>query len=298
MPPFRIIAITGPTASGKSSLAVEAAVRLDMEIISADSRQVYRGMPVTTAVPDAAERRGVTHHLLEVLDARDYYSAARFEHDALAIIERARQHRANGVIVCGGSQMYLDALAGRMDPLPTISDDVRRRVLQVYDTQGLGAVLAWLEIIDPVHHARVDHTNPRRVIHAVEVTLQAGVPYSTLLTGRGTPRNFDIERYVIDIDRPTLFDRINRRVDRMVEQGMEHEARAFYPLRHLNSVNTVGFKEWHAHFDGYMDRPTTIERIKKNTRVYAKKQLTWLKRSPLPSVTLPADKLLQALCRP
>lgn len=271
--------ITGPTASGKTALAIEMAERLGTEIISADSRQIYRGIPITTAVPTAVEQARVPHHLIECLDLDDYYSAARFEQDALAIARRLMAERGSAV-VCGGSMMYVDALTRGIDDMPTVSDAVRQRVRDLYEAHGIDGLLAMLEIDDPEYFARVDRANTKRVMHALEITMQAGVPYSSLCQGNAKQREFDIVKYAIDRPRPDLFDRINRRVDAMVAEGMEQEARKVFPLRHLNSLNTVGFKEWFAHFDGLMDRTTAIERIKKNTRVYAKKQLTWLRRDP------------------
>jgi tRNA dimethylallyltransferase len=272
-----LIVVTGPTGSGKTALSISLARQLGCDIISADSRQLYRDIPITTAAPDAAELAMARHHLVGVLGLEEYYSAARFEEDALRLL--AQLWRDNDIqIVCGGSMMYVDALVNGIDQMPTVSDEVRTRVIDLYHEHGEEGLLALLEISDPEYFAIVDKANTKRVMHALEITLQAGVPYSTLRTGEKQQRPFRVIKLAIDMDRATLFDRINRRVDKMVEQGMEAEARRVYPLRRLNSLNTVGFKEWFAHFDGLMDRTTAIERIKKNTRVYAKKQLTWLKR--------------------
>ncbi len=275
-----MIVITGPTASGKSSLAVDMAERLGAHIISADSRQVYRGVPITTAVPSADDRRRVPHHLVEFLDLDSYYSAAMFEADAMRLIREAGERGDPYIVVCGGSMMYIDALLNGIDDLPTITDETRARVKAMYDDAGLPGVLAILDNLDPQYAGKVDRANPRRVMHAVELVLQTGRPMAELLTGRHVERPFRYTKYVIDRPREELFARINARVDAMVAAGMEDEARAVYHLRHLNALNTIGFKEWFAHFDGLMDRPTTIARIAKNTRVYAKKQLTWLARNP------------------
>lgn len=274
-----VIVITGPTASGKSALAVEVAERLGADIISADSRQIYRGMPITTAVPSADDRRRVTHHLVEFLEPEGYYSAAAFESDALRIIEESRRQGRDYVVVCGGSMMYVDALLYGLDPLPTISDEVRSRVKEIFEMNGLEGTVAILDNLDPEASRTVDMQNPKRVMHALELCLQSGRPVSQLYENKGdAKRPFSYVKYVLEPRREQMFERINSRVDEMVRRGMEDEARKFYPLRHLNSVNTIGFKEWFAHFDGTMDRPTAIARIAKNTRVYAKKQLTWLKR--------------------
>lgn len=273
----QLIVITGPTASGKTSLAVDVALHFGCDVISADSRQIYRGIPITTAVPTIEERRGVRHHLVEALDLDSYYSAAQFEEDALRLIDEAQTER---IVVCGGSMMYVDALANGIDILPTISPEVRARAAALYTQGGLDLLCTTLETLDPDYYAQVDRNNTKRLVHAIEICLEANRPYSQLRTGQKKQRPFDIKIFSIDLPREQLFSRINRRVDLMIEQGMEQEARRVEPLRHLNSLNTVGFKELFACFDGIMDRPTAIERIKKNTRVYAKKQLTLLRRLP------------------
>lgn len=272
-----LVVVTGATASGKTSLAIDIAERLGTEIVSADSRQIYKGVPITTAVPSPDELARVKHHLIEVLNLDQYYSAACFESDALQIISSLFD-RFGCAVVCGGSMMYVDALINGIDDMPTITDAVRNRVADLYAQHGAPGLLAMLEINDPDFYNEVDKSNIKRVMHALEVTMQAGVPYSSLRTGGAKERPFRVLKVAIDWPRELLFDRINRRVDIMVDQGMQQEARNLYPLRHLNSLNTVGFKEWFAHFDGILDRDTTIARIAKNTRVYAKKQLTWLKR--------------------
>lgn len=274
----RVIVITGPTASGKSALAVKVAECLGARIISADSRQIYRHIPVTAAVPSAADRARVPHHLVETLELDAYYSAAMFCDDAMALIDDARRRGEQYIVVCGGSMLYIDALLNGIDDLPTISDNVRGRVKQMLAQSGLEGLVAVLSHLDPDYAARVDTANTRRVAHAVEICLQTGSPLTSLLKASQCQRPFKWHKFAINYPRPTLFDRINRRVECMVHDGMEDEARGLLPLRHLNSLNTIGFKEWFAHFDGKMERDTTIARIAKNTRVYAKKQLTWLAR--------------------
>lgn len=222
----------------------------------------------------------MAHHLVEALDPEEYYSAARFEADALGLIDEARLRGDRHIVVCGGSMMYIDALTNGMDALPDISDNVRQRVTALRKEAGDAGLLALLEIHDPEYFESVDRANIKRVMHALEICMEAGVPYSTLLTGRKRERPFEIMKFAIDRPREELFDRINRRVEMMVASGMEEEARALYARRTLNSLNTVGLKEWFAYMDGVMDRETVIARIAKNTRVYAKKQLTWLRRDP------------------
>ena len=274
----KVIVITGPTASGKSALAVEMALRHGCDVISADSRQIYAGIPIVTAQPTEEERRGVTHHLIGTLPLEAYYSAAEFERDALRLIGEQFE-RSDTAIVCGGSMMYVDALCNGIDVLPTIPEDFRSALKAEAEERGSDWLLAELERLDPAYHGRVDRRNLRRVFHAVEISMYAGRPYSSLLTGRRVERDFEIERHVIELPREVLFERINRRVDAMVAAGLEEEARGVWHLRGLNSTNTVGLKEMFAWFEGRMDRVTAIERIKKNTRVFAKKQMTWMKKA-------------------
>lgn len=288
---MEVIVITGPTASGKSALAVEAAQRLDCEIISADSRQVYRHMPVCTAVPTEEERGGVVHHLLEFLEPTDYYSAALFEQDALRLIDLMGRQGRERVIVCGGSMMYVDALTRGLDDLPTISEEVRTRTLHLFQTGGIEAIRDELRRLDPDYLAQADPNNHRRLVHALEIIRQSGVKASLLRTGTAKKRPFSVRKYAIERPREELFDRINRRVEAMAANGLEEEARRLLPLRRSNALNTVGFKEMFAMMDGVMDRETALARMAKNTRVYAKKQLTWLKRDPEVQWVTPADAL-------
>ena len=273
----KLIVITGPTASGKSALAVEAARLLDTQIISADSRQIYKGIPIVTAVPTEEERHGVRHHLLEMLPLEAYYSASSFESDAMEILGRIYKDRSVAV-VCGGSMMYVDALCNGIDDIPTVPETVRMALMEEWRKRGDSWLLSELERLDPAHYGKVDLMNMKRVFHAVEVTLTAGKPYSSMLTGERRHRDFDILKICLDGERADLFGRINRRVENMVESGLEEEARRVYPMRSLNSLNTVGLKEMFAWFDGSLGREEAIARIQKNTRVYAKKQMTWYRR--------------------
>lgn len=274
----KLIVITGPTASGKTRLAIELARLLQCDIISADSRQIYRDIPVTTAAPTPDELAAARHHLVGFLPLDAYYSAARFEEDVMALLDRLFASNDHAILA-GGSMMYIDAVCRGIDQLPTISPETRTRCMEIYQTGGLDEITARLSRLDPEYLASADIRNPRRMVHALEICLEAGVPYSSLRTGRAKERPFEIERYAIVPERQQMFDRINRRVIAMADNGMVDEARRVYPLRHLNALNTVGFKEMFAHFDGVWDLDTAIARIQKNTRVYAKKQLTWLNRS-------------------
>ncbi len=291
-----LIVITGATASGKSALAVDLASRLGCDIISADSRQIYRDIPIGTAAPSAEELAAVRHHFVGMLGLDEYYSAARFEEDVMNLLPEL--WRKNDVaVMCGGSMMYVDAVTDGIDNLPTITDGVRNRVKAMLADLGLDAVMAMLRVLDPVYADEVDPANTKRVVHALEICLQAGRPYSELRQGERKRRPFDIVKVAIDLPREQLFDRINRRVDAMIDAGLLDEARCVYPLRHLNSLNTVGYKELFAYFDGTMNLDTAIARIAKNTRVYAKKQLTWLARPSVRPTTFlsPATTTEQVL---
>ncbi len=221
------------------------------------------------------------------LDA--YYSAAEFEADVMRLLPDlfARNDRA---ILCGGSMMYVDAVCRGIDELPTISETVRSACLEIYDREGLDGVTGRLRALDPDYLLTADLRNPRRMVHALEICLKSGRPYSTLRTGTAKERPFAIRKFALVPERQEMFTRINRRVELMMEQGLLEEARRVYHLRHLNSLNTVGYKELFKYFDGEWDLPTAIARIQKNTRVFAKKQLTWLKKSDdYTIITSPAD---------
>ena len=274
-----LIVITGTTASGKSELALDLARKLDTVIISADSRQIYRQIPIGTAAPSLRELAAVKHFFIGTKNLDEYFSAWQFEKEALDIIGKEFEHRPY-VIVCGGSMMYVNALVNGLDNIPTISDEIRVKVLDEYRLNGPGSLLEFLRTHDPEYFQIVDKQNHKRVIHAVEIIMQSGKTYTELRTGKKRARNFRILQFAIDLPREVLFNRINSRVDRMIDSGLMQEAEAVYDLRHLNSLNTVGYKELFAMFDGFMDRETAIERIKKNTRVFAKKQLTWIKNVP------------------
>lgn len=274
-----LIVITGPTASGKSALAIDLARRLGTEIISADSRQIYHGVPIVTAMPSPEELAAVPHHLIDMLPLDAYYSASRFEEDAMGILNTLFD-KYGTAILCGGSMMYVDALCHGIDDIPTVPDDIRLNLEKECKENGEEWLREELRRLDPDYYSKVDLKNTKRVFHAVEIIRTAGKPYTELRTGSRRERPFNIRKYMVNLPRPLLFERINSRVDAMIAAGLEEEARSVYHLRHLNSLNTVGLKEMFAWFDGAMERPVAIERIKKNTRVYAKKQLTWWARDP------------------
>ena len=289
-----LIVVTGATGSGKTALSIAIAQRLGCHILSADSRQLYRDIPIGTAAPTADELAAVPHHFVGTLGLTDYYSAAQYEADALALLDELWRDCPYAVM-CGGSMMYVDAVCRGIDDLPTISDEIRAKAMALYHEGGLPLLHETLKRLDPVYFNQVDINNHKRLVHAIEISMQAGVPYSSLRTGGVKQRPFRIIKVAIDYEREVLFDRINRRVDAMIEAGMVEEARRVYPLRHLNSLNTVGYKELFAYFDGHMDYETAVARIGKNTRVYAKKQLTWMKKDPSIHFLNPENALEQVM---
>ncbi|MDE6459216.1 MAG: tRNA (adenosine(37)-N6)-dimethylallyltransferase MiaA [Paramuribaculum sp.] len=272
-----LIVITGPTGSGKSQLAVDLAEKLGCEIISADSRQIFLDIPIGTAAPTAKQLAAVPHHFVGTLSLEQSYSAARFEADVLDLLPKL-WNKNDYAIMCGGSMMYIDAVTKGIDDLPDISPEVRDAAMRIYTEGGINKARDVLKTLDPEYYKIVDINNHKRIVHAIEITMQAGVPYSSLRTGKVAERHFNIVKFAIDYPREELFDRINRRVEEMIASGFEREAEKVFDLRHLNSLNTVGFKELFAVLEGKMDRNTAIARIAKNTRVFAKKQLTWMKK--------------------
>lgn len=274
----KLVVVTGPTASGKTALAIKMAKEFGCDVISADSRQVYAGIPIVTAQPTEEEKEGVVHHLMAHLPLDAYYSASEFETDALRLIQNQFE-KSDRAIVCGGSMLYVDALCYGIDDIPSVPLDFREDLKHQLEENGEEWLKSYLRLLDPDYYSRADLKNFKRLFHALEISLYAGRPYSSFLTGERKRRPFEIERHVIELPRDTLFRRINARVDRMVAAGLEEEARSVYPRKGLNSLNTVGLKEMFDWFEGKMEKTEAIERIKKNTRVFAKKQLTWIAKN-------------------
>ena len=286
----KLVVLLGPTAVGKTELSLQLAERLGCPIISADSRQLYRDMVVATAAPTREQLARVPHHFIGTLSLTDYYSAAQYEADALALIEQLFT-RHDTLLLTGGSMMYIDAVCNGIDEIPTISDEVRRAVVTRYEEEGLDVLLEELQRLDPDFYEKVDRRNPKRVIHAVEICRMTGQPYSSLRTETKKERPFDIVKIGLTRPREELYERINSRVDAMMRDGLEAEARRLYPYRHLNALNTVGYKEMFAYFDGTYDLPAAVEKIKRNTRVYARKQMTWFRRDDTIVWFTPDDRL-------
>lgn len=262
---------------GKTDLCIRLAHLFSAPIVNADSRQVYREMKIGTARPDEAELAQVRFYFVGNLSITDYYSAARYEQDALRLLAELFR-TSDYVILSGGSMMYVDAVVKGIDDIPTVPDDIRAEMKQRLESEGLEALGDELKRLDPEYHAIVDLKNPRRVLHALEICHSTGRTYTSFRVRACKPRPFNIIKIGLNIPRPRLFERINGRVDKMIAEGLVDEARELYPQRGLTALNTVGYNEMFKYFDGEMTLPVAIERMKKNTRVYAKKQLTWYKR--------------------
>ena len=262
---------------GKTALSISMAKKLDTPVISTDSRQIYRGIPIGTAAPTPEQLSEVKHYFIATKELDEYYSAGQYELDALQVIEEQFRRGDNALLV-GGSMMYIDAVCNGLDDVPRVDDETRRHVTELYETKGLDHLTSMLRLLDPEWYDRVDLKNPKRVMHAVEVSLFAGKPYSSILTQSKKERPFSIIKIGLNRERDELYDNINRRVEQMIADGLEAEARSVYHLRQLNSLNTVGFKEMFAYFDGSITFDEAVEQIKRNTRRYAKKQLTWFSR--------------------
>ena len=269
-----LIVIAGPTASGKTAFSIELAKALNTVILSADSRQFYKEMSIGTAAPTEEELSQAKHYFVHHISIEDKYDVADYEHDAIALLDELfKTHDA--VVMTGGSGLFIDAVCNGIDEMPDIQPGIREKVEKLFKEEGLHGMQEVVKRLDPEYFAVVDQQNPRRLQRALEVCYQTGKPFSSFRSGNNVQRNFDIKKYALLWDRQALIKRIDRRVDLMMEQGLLEEARNLYPLRHLNALNTVGYKELFRYFDGTWDLDLAIEKIKKNTRDYAKKQMTW-----------------------
>lgn len=272
-----LFVILGPTGVGKTDLSIEVASMLGTSVISCDSRQIYRELSIGVASPSPEQLAAVKHYFIATRSVDEHYSAGQYELDALPIIES--EIAANGcAVMVGGSMLYIDAVCRGIDDIPTIDEELRRSVRRIYDEQGIEEVRRRLRLLDPQHYAEVDLRNVKRMLHALEVCYQTGQPFSKLRTGGVKRRSFEIVKIGLDCPREVLYDNIDCRVLKMIQQGLEQEVRAVSDKRHLNALNTVGYKEMFAYLDGEYDLDRAIELIQRNTRHYAKKQLSWFKR--------------------
>lgn len=269
-----LVVLLGPTGVGKTELSLELAEKLGSPIINADSRQIYKDIEIGTAAPTDEQMSRVKHYFVHTLDLHQYYSAAEYEADVMALLDELFKTN-DTVVLSGGSMMYIDAVTKGIDDIPTVDDETRRVLKERLEKEGLEPLLEELRILDPEHYGIVDKKNHKRVVHALEICYMTGKTYTSFRTNTKKKRPFRIVKFGLRRDRAELFDRINRRVDDMMAQGLMDEARRVFPLRHLNSLNTVGYKEMFNVISGEWELPMAVERMKKNTRVYAKKQMTW-----------------------
>lgn len=270
----KLYVILGPTGVGKTDKTLSIAKQLGVPVINADSRQIFREIPIGTAAPTLEQQREVKHFFVGNHSLEDYYSAAQYEADVLELLdEHFRTH--DTAMMSGGSMMYIDAVCKGIDDIPTVDDSTRDLMKRRLADEGLEALLEELKQLDPEHYAIVDHHNPRRIVHALEICHMTGRTYTSFRTGAVKQRPFEIIKIGLNRPREEMYERINQRVLKMMEQGLENEARSVYSKRHLNSLNTVGFKEMFKYFDGEIDIEEAVRQIQSNSRRYMRKQITW-----------------------
>jgi len=272
-----LIIVLGPTGVGKSDISLQLAKYYQTEILSADSRQFYRELSIGTAVPSADQLKAVHHHFIQTKSIHDYYNVSEYETEALQLLNHLFQIK-NPVILTGGSMMYVDTICKGIDDIPTVDPFIRNEVIQWYQKNGIDALKNRLLELDPEYYRIVDLNNPKRILHAVEICVMSGKTFSSFRKKTFKKRDFRIFKIGINQDRKVLYDRINQRVDRMMNDGLLEEVKGVYEFRNLNSLNTVGYKELFAYLDDECSLNEAIERIKGNTRKYARKQLTWYRR--------------------
>lgn len=272
-----LIVLIGPTAVGKTDTSLAIAAYLGCPIISADSRQMYKGMEIGTAMPSKEELARHKHYFVGHLNPGDYYSAARYEEDVIALLGKEFPHHPT-MLMSGGSMMYIDAVCNGIDDIPTVDDETRAMIIGKYGREGLEKLADELRILDPEYYSQADIKNPKRVMHALEICYMTGKPYSSFRKQQKKERPFRIIKIGLQREREELYERINRRVDIMIEQGLVEEVKRFQHLRHHNSLNTVGYKEIFKYLDGEWTLDSAIEKIKQNTRIYSRKQVTWYRK--------------------
>ncbi len=277
MPQKNLIVLVGPTGVGKTETSLKLAEYFRAPIINADSRQIYKGMTIGTAAPTEEDRKRVTHFGVQFLNPGDYYSAAQFELDVMQLLEELFL-KHDYVVLSGGSMMYIDAVCNGIDDIPTVDAETRKMMLERYEKEGLEPLVRELRILDPEYYRIVDLKNPKRVIHALEICYMTGKPYSSFRTNKKKERPFRIIKIGLKRDREILYGRINNRVTKMLEDGLEDEVKALLPYRGSNALNTVGYKEMFAYLDGKMTYDEAADKIRQNSRIYSRKQMTWFKR--------------------
>lgn len=272
-----LVIVLGPTGVGKTELCLQLAEHLGTPVINADSRQIFAELPIGTAAPSKEQQRRVKHFFVGNHHIQDYYNASMYEEDVLKLLPQIFHSHSHRALLSGGSMMYIDAVCKGIDDIPTVDEHTRTLMKQRLSGEGLPTLVAELKRLDPEHWEIVDKKNPRRVIHALEICHMTGRTYTSFRTNQIKRRPFNIIKIGLDRDREELYERINNRVLKMMEEGLEDEARALYPLRGLNALNTVGYKELFAFFDGSINREEAVRQIQSNSRRYMRKQLTWFK---------------------
>lgn len=272
-----LIVLIGPTAVGKTETSFAIASYYGCPIISADSRQMYKGMQIGTAMPTQEELERHKHYFVGNLSPGDYYSAARYEEEVMKLLEEEFPHHPT-MLLSGGSMMYIDAVCNGIDDIPTVDSETRAMILEKYGKEGVDSLAAELRLLDPEYYNEADIKNPKRVMHALEICYMTGKPYSSFRRKEKKERPFNIIKVGLRREREELYDRINRRVDAMIEQGLVEEVKSFIHLKEHNSLNTVGYKEIFKYLDNEWSLPFAIEKIKQNTRIYSRKQTTWYRK--------------------
>ena len=274
-----LIVLLGPTGVGKTDLSLSIAEKYHTDVISSDSRQIYEELKIGTAAPTKDQLQRANHYFIGTLHLTDYYSAAQFEADTLALLEKRFQEK-DVELMTGGSMMYIDAVCKGIDDIPTVDKETRDEMMKHYEEAGLEQLCRELKLLDHEYYDIVDKKNYKRVIHALEICYMTGKPYTSFRTSANRQRPFRILKIGLNRNREELYERINKRVDIMMEEGLVEEARNVYPLRQMNSLNTVGYKELFQYFDGNWTLDFAVEKIKQDSRNYARKQMTWFKRDP------------------
>lgn len=272
-----LIVLIGPTGVGKTDLSIKIAEKYGSPIISADSRQLYSDLKIGTAAPTEEYLKRVKHYFVGTLKLTDYYSAAQYESDVISLLEELFKSN-NTILLTGGSMMYIDAICKGIDDIPTVDSETRQMMMEKYEKESLDRLCAELKLLDPEYYSTVDLKNPKRVIHALEICYMTGKTYTSFRTGNKKQRPFDIIKIGLCRDREELYERINKRVDIMIKEGLVDEVKSVYEYRNLNSLNTVGYKEIIQYLEGNCTLEFAIEKIKQNSRIYSRKQMTWFKR--------------------
>lgn len=273
----KLLVILGPTGVGKTNLSIEIAQHLKSPIISSDSRQIFKGMTIGTDAPTSEQLEKVTHYFISKIAIDEYFSASQFEDEAIELLTQLHLHH-DCIVMSGGSMLYIDAVTKGIDDVPDIDPTLRKQLTDLYEEEGIDPIRQQLKLRDPEFYDQVDLKNPKRVIHALEVCIMTGKPYSSFRTNTVKERPFEIIKIGLTRPREELYERINARVDQMIERGLLDEAKSFYPYKHLNSLNTVGYKELFKYFDGDWTLEFAIDKIKQHSRNYARKQLSWFNR--------------------